>query len=187
MKKILLQIKNISMSPTASWDDIKTQVLTERELLSNYLVFIAAIPAISGLLGLIFMGENFFRAVFWAVLFFGFALLGVYLTAKAMNFLATSFNAEQNTQTYFKLTAFSATPIFLSGIFFLIPPIYGLSLLGLYGFYLFWIGFHRIVICPREEQFNFFFISLIAYFLIILLIFLLPALISGTAVYQGIL
>ncbi len=39
-----------------------------------------------------------------------------------------------------RLTAYSFTPVWLAGIFLLVPGASFLVLLGLYGFYLMWIG-----------------------------------------------
>ncbi len=183
MSELLTRLIATILPPMTGWDDLREEAIPENELINKYLIFTAAIPAISGMFGLIFSGENFFRSLLWAVLFYALAIGGIYFFAKVMTYLATSFNAEENTQTYLKLAIFSSAPIFLACIFFLIPPIYGLCLLGLYGFFQFWIGYQKIVICPEEEKFNFFFISLIAFTLTLILIFLIPALLAQTAVY----
>ncbi|NOZ60529.1 MAG: hypothetical protein GXO74_02500 [Calditrichaeota bacterium] len=183
MNRLLNRMKSTLLPPMTGWDELREDAISEKELIKNYLLFTAAIPAIAGFLGLIFSGENLFRSLLWAVLFYGFAIAGIYLLAKIMTHLASSFNAEENTQTYLKLAIFASAPIFASCIFFIIPPLYWLSIVGVYGFWQFWVGYEKIVLCPEEEKFNFFFISLVAFILITILIFLIPALIMNTAVY----
>jgi len=183
MERLLNRMQSTLLPPMSGWDELKEEAIPEKELIKNYLVFIVAIPAIAGFLGLIFSGENFFRSFLWAAFFYGFAIGGISLLANIMTYLAKSFNAEENTQTYLKLAVFASAPIFVSCIFFIIPPLYWLSILGIYGFLQFLIGYDKIVLCPAEEKFNFFFISLIAFILIIILIFLIPALMVNTAVY----
>lgn len=186
MEKIIDRIKMVLFLTPSSWEEIKTEQVSETELTKDFLAFITAVPAISGFLGCLFLGENFFQSLSWAGLFYAISIAGVYLAAKIIGFLAPSFNAEKDEQAIFTLTAYSFTPILLAGIFFLIPPIYGLSIVGLYGFYLFWIGFPKFIDCSEEEKFNYSFISIIVLLIIVLLIFLLPALISGTSVYYQI-
>jgi len=183
MLTVINRVKSILFKPNSAFDEIKVEAVTENELFTEYLIFVAAVPVIAGFLGSLFDGENFFRALLWSVLFFGFSIAGVWATAKVLSFFAPSFKVEQDYIAFLKLSAYAFTPIFLACIFFLIPPIYGFSILGIYGFYLFWTGLPRLVNCPQEELFNFRFIGLIVIAITILVIFILSALISGTSVY----
>ncbi|UCE04516.1 MAG: YIP1 family protein [bacterium] len=183
MQKIFNRIKRILFQPNTTWEEIKAEATTEKEIFQGYLVFIAAVPAVAGFLGSLFEGENFFRALLWAVLFFGFSVAAVWASAKVLTFFAPNFKADQNYLATLQLTTNTFTPIFLACIFFLIPPIYGFSILGIYGFYLFWIGVPKLINCPQEELFNFRFIGIIVIAIAILVIFILSALISGTSVY----
>ena len=187
MEKIIEQIKDIFLSPGTFWDEAKAEQISTSDLVKKYFIFIAAVPTVAGFFGALFIGDNFFRALIWAVLFYGCAIAGVYLVSKVMMFLAQSFNAKKDELAIFKLVAYSFTPILLAGIFFLIPPIYWLAIIGLYGFYFFWIGFQKIVECPQDEKFNFSFISLIILIITTMLVYLLPALISGSSVYYYII
>ena len=183
MEKTIERIKDIYLSPATFWDEVKAEQTTEKEIVTGFFLLIAALPALAGFLGMLFMGYNLFRTLIWAGLFFGCAIAAVYLFSKIILFLGRSFNAENDESDLVKLAAYSFTPILLGGVFFLIPPIYWLSIVGLYGFYFFWIGFHKIAVCTEEEKFNFSFISLIVLIILTVLIFLLPALFSGSAVY----
>lgn len=185
MTKLIEKLVSTLLPPMSGWDVLKEEAISERDLIRDFLVYTAAVPTISGFLGLIFKGENFFRALIWAVLFYGAAVGGIYLFARVLAYLASSFSAEENEQTYLKLAIFSSAPMFIACVFFLIPPIYGLSLIGLYGFLQFWIGYDRIVLVPKEEKLNFFFLSLIVFVLTLILIFLIPALLAQTAVYYA--
>lgn len=183
MLKIINRVKAILFNPGTTWDEIKAEATTEKEILQGYLIFIAAIPAVAGFFGSLFNGENFFRALLWAVLFFAFSVAGVWTTAKILDFLAPNFKAERDYLTMLKLSTYAFTPIFLACIFFLIPPIYGFSVLGIYGFYLFWIGLPKLINCSHKEVLNFKVIGIIVIAITILVIFILSALISGTSVY----
>ncbi len=183
MEKILERIKDIYLSPTTFWNEVKTEQVTENEIIKEFFVFIAAVPVLAGFLGALFIGENLFRAAVWAVLFFGCAVAGVFLFSRIIIFLGRSFGIQKNDLNIFKLAVYTFTPILLGGVFFVIPVLYWLSIVGIYGFYFYWIGFQKIISCSEEEKFNFSFISLIVLVIITMLIYLLPALLSGTAVY----
>ncbi len=183
MQKLINRIKSIFFQPTTVWDEIESEAMTEKEVFLKFLVFIAAVPAIAGLLGSLFVGENFLTALLWAVLFFGFSIAAIWASAKALTFFAPSFKAKQDYLAALKLTTYTFTPILLACVFFLIPPIYGLSILGIYGFYLFWIGLPKMLPCVKEELFDFRFIGMIVIAIALLVIFILPAVISGISVY----
>jgi hypothetical protein len=162
---------------------VKTQQKTETEFIRDFFVYIAAVPAIAGFLGSLFIGQNFFRTVLWSVLFFGCSIAGVSFLSKAILFLAKNFNSQEDEATIFKLSVFAFAPILLAGVFLLVPPLSWLTVVGLYGFFFFWMGFNQLIDCPEEEKFNFLIISLVVLLITTLLVFLLPALISGAAVY----
>ena len=187
MDKLFERIKDIYLSPVTFWDETKSEQKSETDLIKGFFIFIAAVPAVAGFLGMLFMGDNLFRALIWAVLLFGCSLVGVFLFSKVVLFLGKSFGAENNELEFITLAVYSFTPILLAGVFFIIPPIYWLTIVGLYGFYFFWIGFQKIVVCNEEEKFNFSFISLIVFIILTMLIYLLPALFSGAAVYYYII
>jgi hypothetical protein len=183
MQKLINRIKSILFHPNTVWENIETGATTEKEIFQQYLVFIAAVPAIAGLLGSLFVGEIFLTALFWALLFFSFSIATIWASAKVLTFFASSFKVKQDYVAALKLTTYTFTPILLACVFFLIPPIYGLSILGIYGFYLFWIGLPKMLPCLKEELFNFRFIGMIVIAIAMLIIFILPAVISGITVY----
>jgi hypothetical protein len=51
----------------------------------------------------------------------------------------------------FKVSAYSLTPTWLAGVFALIPALSFLTLLGLYGVYLLYLGLPRLMQAPEEK------------------------------------
>ena len=186
MNEFFQRVKDILLNPNQTWENISAEPATETQLTRDYLSVIAIAPTLFGFLGLLFSRVNFFSALLWAVLFYLCAIGGAYLFSRALSFLAAGFNGTRDSATFFKLGVYSLTPIFLSNVFFLIPPIYGLSIVGLYGFYLFGVGFTKIIDYPPEEKLNFLIVGVICFLLSVILIYLLPALISRTAVYYSV-
>jgi hypothetical protein len=80
----------------------------------------------------------------------------VYLVAVVIDVLAPRFGGKKNWPNAFKLSVYSHTPLWLSGIFLLIP---GLSFLmivgGLLGFYLLRIGLPLLMHAPVERTWRY--------------------------------
>lgn len=182
MQKIIDRVKGILLKPNETWDEVKAEQTDGPEIIREFVIYVAAVPAVAGFLGSLFSGANFFTSLIWAILFYIFSILGVWASAKVLMFLAPNFKSEGNDVQFLKLTSVSFTPIFLACLFFLIPPFYGLSIVGIYGFYVFWIGFPKLVDCAEEEKFNFAVISVVVIAIMLLIIFTLSALLSGTSV-----
>ena len=58
--------------------------------------------------------------------------------------------AQRNFLSALKLSVYSFTPVWLAGIFLLIPGLRFLTILGLYGVYLLWSGLPALMRAPRE-------------------------------------
>src|SRR4029453_335955 len=63
-----------------------------------------------------------------------------FVVALIVDALAPTFGAQKNFPNALKLTVYSYTPVWLAGIFLLIPGLNFLVILGLYGIYLLWRG-----------------------------------------------
>ena len=77
----------------------------------------------------------------------------VYAVALIIDVLAPSFRAERNFSAALKLSVYSFTPVWLAGIFILIPGLRFLSILGLYGLYLLWTGLTPLMEVARDKSF----------------------------------
>jgi hypothetical protein len=71
--------------------------------------------------------------------------------AFAVDLLAPKFGGGRSYSSALRLTAYSFTPVWLAGIFLLVPGASFLVLLGLYGFYLMWSGAPLLMQVPRER------------------------------------
>ena len=75
----------------------------------------------------------------------------VYLIACIIDLLAPRFGGQKNFPNAVKLSVYSHTPLWLAGIFLLIPGLSFLMLLGVYGFYLFWVGLPLLMRVKNEQ------------------------------------
>jgi hypothetical protein len=156
------RVKNIILTPKSEWPVIDREPGDAAYLFKNYVAILAAIPAICGfigtsLIGLSVPGMGTMRVPVGAGL--GNAIVGylltfliVYAVALIVDALAPSFGGRKHFESALKLTAYSYTPAWLCGFFFLIPALGFLSILGLYGLYLLWLGLPILMKSPREKS-----------------------------------
>ena len=86
-----------------------------------------------------------------AVVVYAVAFAMVYIIAGVIDLLAPRFGVEKNFPNAVKLSAYSHTPLWLAGIFLLIPGLNFLLILGLYGFYLLWVGLPMLMKVPNDK------------------------------------
>jgi hypothetical protein len=152
--QLLERVKAILLSPSTEWLMIEKEPSTLTGLLLRYVAILAAIPEIAHLIGQSLIdaahtpiGSNLLRAVI--VYLVTFAM--VYIIASVIDLLAPRFGGRKNFPNAVKLSVYSHTPLWLSGIFLLIPGLNFLVLLGLYGFYLLWVGLPLLMRVKKEQ------------------------------------
>jgi len=165
VEKLVEQVKDILVTPKPTWVHLKNEELEEKEITRNYLVYLAAVPAIAGFLGKSIIGQNvpffgqyrvpFFNGLLWAALIWGLSIAFVYVNSWIVNSLAERFAGQKNQNAAFKLVAFSFIPYLLAGVFNIVPGLSGLYILGLYGIYLFYVGVPILMQCPEEKALPF--------------------------------
>ncbi len=165
MEKLISEIRDLFRAPLKVFTELRTTETTQSEITKTMLVYVAAIPAVAGFIGRVVIGYNvpfvgyahvsFFSGLISAVLLFVLAIIGVYLVSFIVNGLVGNFGGERNELNAFKLTAYAFTPLFVLGLFSLIPALTGLYILGLYGIYLFYIGAPVLLDVPEEKTLTF--------------------------------
>lgn len=151
--KLLERVKAIVLSPQAEWKVIEQEPATLSELFVNYVAILAAIPEVARFIGQSFIGgylpvvPSLVRAV--VVYLVTFAM--VYIIAGVIDLLAPRFGGEKNFANAVKLSVYCYTPLWLAGIFLLIPGLNFLEILGLYGLYLLWTGLPLLMRVPQEK------------------------------------
>jgi hypothetical protein len=72
-----------------------------------------------------------------------------------INLLAPTFGGRRDFENAFKLAVYSFTPLWIAGIFLLLPGLRFLLLTGAYGIYLLWLGVPRLTKVPEQQAVNF--------------------------------
>ena len=154
------RIKNILLSPKTEWPRIDAEPMTEQGIFTSWVVPLAAIGPLCGLIGQQVFGLGAFGyswkpslgfSITTAVTGYVLSLIGTFLVAKIIDALAPTFNGTKNPVAAMKVTAYSWTAAWLAGVFSLIPMLGILGIVGLYSLYLLYLGLPVLMKAPQEK------------------------------------
>jgi hypothetical protein len=179
--------KDIMFKPAATWEAVKAEQTTIKELFASYAVILAIIPAAAGFIGMSLIGTSmlgihfripFISGLFHAIISYVLTLVGVYVVAFIIDALAPSFNSRKDILSAAKLAVFSFTPAWIGGIFMIIPALGMITFLAsLYGLYLLYTGLPVLMETPKEKTLGYFVVVIIVSIVVSLLINVLARLV----------
>jgi hypothetical protein len=147
---VLKRAQAILLTPRAEWPVIEREKVNANTELLLYVAVLALIPALAGFVGTSLIGVvdpdgrtarvPVDRGVLDVFMTYVLAFVAVYVVAIIVNGLAPRFGGSRNFTAALKLSVFSFTPVWLAGVFLLLPGLGFLTILGLYAFYLAWTG-----------------------------------------------
>jgi hypothetical protein len=161
---LLARVKGILLQPKDEWPRIATEPATIGDIYFNYVVYLAAIPVLSALVGGLVFGygfagvtfrPSFFGGVWAAAVQYALQLAAVYVFALIADNLAPRFGGQEDQVSAFKLAAYSYTASWVAGIFMLIPALAFLTILGLYSLYLLYTGAPVLMKVPQDRTFSY--------------------------------
>lgn len=165
LTSVFQRAKAVLMDPAGTWQVIKAESTTIKDIYQNYLVILAVIPAIASLIALSIIGIQIplygtFRAPFFGTLIsqvinLAVSLGMVYVAALVIEKLGPKFDAKPDTLSAFKLVAYSMTPAWVAGIFVLLP--WGIAALAslagaIYAIYVFLQGVQPMTGVPDNRK-----------------------------------
>ena len=158
---LVQRIQDILLRPKTTWPEIDREAATPAGLYTNYLMILAAIPAIASFIGLSIVGVGVLGASFRVPFFSGLvnmvvgyvlSLVMVFVLSLIVDALAPTFKGQKNSLSALKLVVFAATAGMLGGIFSLLPALSVLGLLAaLYTIYLIYLGLPVLMKCPEDK------------------------------------
>lgn len=183
---VVARAKAILMTPKQEWAVIDTEPLNTTLLLTGYVLPLAAVGAIARFIGISIFGIAGFRlpigtGLSIAITSFVLAVVGVFVLAWVINALAPSFGATANMQQAIKLSAYSMTAAWVAGIFYIIPGLGILALIGaFYSLYLFYIGLPILMKVPADKVV----VYAIVIFVVCVILFWIIGMIVGRMTYM---
>lgn len=158
---IIARVQNLILKPKETWAEIEKQPVNLQDTYVNYVMPLAAIPAVAHFLGMSLIGVGaegehlripFVTGLVEAVISFGLSLAMVYALAYIVDWLAPQFGAQSNFNQAFKLAAFAPTASWVVGVIYLIPALSFFGFLGgLYSLYLLFVGL-PILMKPQGDK-----------------------------------
>lgn len=159
--KILERARDIILNPRVTWQVLREEAVELKQLFVNYAAPLALIPAVCGLIGMTVIGIRmpagtmvrapFVGALLGSVVGYILHLAGVFIGGWVVKTLAPFFSSKPDLTSATKVVVYSMTPVWLAGIFSLIPGLGILSLLGLYGIYLLVLGLPVVMETPSGK------------------------------------
>jgi hypothetical protein len=181
LKSLFERAKGIVLNPRFEWELIDVETISIRDLYKYYIMPMAAIEPVASIIGASFVGFNVpflghyymplsysvLRATFCYVVF----LVGIYLVALLIAYTARRFDGEADLVQALKLTAYSSTPVWILGVFSLVPDLRYVSFLGFfYTVYLLYLGLPVLMKCSLDKRFSCLFVAGVFFLLLFLVV-----------------
>lgn len=194
--KLIARVKAILMTPKTEWPVIAAEPATVADLYKNYIVILAAIPAVAGFIKGSVIGYGMFgvhyrtsigTGITTAIVTYAFSLALVYVMSLIVNALAPSFGGEKNPLQALKAIGYAYTASWVAGIGQIIPGIGWLIALagGIYGIYLLYLGLPPTMKAPTEKSAGYTAVTVIIAFVLGWILALIVGGIIGTSALMG--
>lgn len=194
-KGLVERAKDILITPKTEWAVIDGEPASVAGLFTGYAMILASIGPVATVIGLAMIGYPIGFAVTMAVIAYAISLGGVFINAVIIDALAPNFGGSKNLVQATKVAVYSATPVWLAGIFNLIPQLTSLAgLIALaalaYAIYLLYLGLPRLMRVTADKAAGYVIVVIAVWIVIYLLLAfvvagLLLSLFYGSAMIAG--
>lgn len=179
---MVARIKAILTDPKSEFARIDAEPATVAGIMTGWVVPLAAIGPIAGLIGAMVFASNGISIggvtitaapsmaylISQAVSRYILALVGAYVCALIVDALAPSFGGQKDPVKAMKLVAYGGTAAYLAGIFAIVPALALLGLAGLYSIYLFYIGLPVLMKSPEDKTAGYLIVTIIVYIVVMM-------------------
>jgi hypothetical protein len=189
---MLGRVQRILLKPREEWPRIAAEPATAKETFMKWAVPLAAIPAVASFLGGQLFGYGafglhykpaFVPALTNAVVQYAMALVGVWVIALIIDWLAPNFNATKGKDAAMKVAAYSYTAGWVAGALLIVPSLAVIAgLAGLYGFYLLWLGLPIVMRAPADKATSYTAVTVVAAIVVYLIAGAVVSAVAASAV-----
>jgi hypothetical protein len=166
---MLSHIVGLFINPKKEWQAIHDSACSVTKCYLSYVLILAAIPPVAGYFGTTLFGWQFGAraavklshesALTIAITYYVVMLVGVFTMGAMIQWMGKTYGTEQPLSRTVTLAAYTATPLFLVGIFELVPILWVNFLVGLpalgYTVVLLYIGLPIMMGISEEKGFLF--------------------------------
>jgi len=189
------------LKPKEEWPIAAAEPATIGGLFSGYIIPLAAIGPVAGLIGSTVFGiplpllgtyhPPLMTSITSAIVAYVATLLGCYIMAVVAEMLAPSFSGVKDRVAGLKLAAYSSTPTWVVGIVRIFPPLGIIVLLAaLWGLYVLYLGVPEAMKVPKEKAIGFIvvliIVEIVVFFAIGAVTASVTAMVGGGAGYPSI-
>ena len=197
LAKLIERAKGIVLSPKAEWEKIAAETTDAKSLYVGYAMILAAIPAICGMIGSTLIGVSLpivgtirtpiASALVTLVLTYVLGLAVIYVVSLIVNALAPTFDGQKDPIQALKLVVYSSTPVWLAGVFSLVPLLGVLGIIAaLYGLYLLYLGLAPLMKNPQEKSIGYTALIVVCYIVLAIVMgVIISAVAGGGAMMRG--
>jgi hypothetical protein len=163
VESLIERIKSILVDPDTEWPIIADERTTVAAVYRDYVLILAAIPAVFGfvkgsligievpMIGTIRVGIG--AGIAAMIVSYALGVAQVYVIARIVDALAPTFAAQRDPLQALKLSAYAFTAAWVAGLGQIVPWVGALIALagGFYSIYLFYLGLPVLTKCPRDQ------------------------------------
>ncbi len=166
---VLSHVWGLLSHPEKEWKNIRKENCTIGKCYCSHVLLLAAIPPVAGYFGTTQVGWQVVSrevhkltpesALWIAILSYLTILVAVFTIGKLIHWMGQTYGAKRSLSQCIALAAYTATPLFLSGIMLLYPMLWLNLLIGLpvlaYSVYLLYTGVPIVMGVTKERGFLF--------------------------------
>jgi hypothetical protein len=171
MMNLVERVKAILLQPKSEWPMIERESGDAGYLFTNYVCIVSAIPAVCSFIGTVIAGLGIVGGLMYAVVTYVLGLVGVFVMAYVIDFLAGTFNGQKNLDNAMKVSAYAPTAAWVAGVFNIIPALSILGILGLYSVYLLHTGIVALMKPPEGKAIIYTIAVIVCLFVVYLVVF----------------
>ncbi len=181
-KGLIERVRDILIKPKEEWGVIDAEPSTVNSIYTSYIVILAAIGPVCAFIGQQVFGWGGYGitikppiaySLAFSVISYALALVSVYVAALVIDALAPTFEGTKDFMKAFKVAAYSATAMWVAGIFQIIPQLAILGIVGLYSLYLLYLGLPRLMRVKEDKAIGYvgviIFVQIILYGIVIVI------------------
>lgn len=190
-RDIVSRVKAILMTPKTEWPIIAAESTTVADLYRNYVIILAAIPAVAGFIKMSIIGTTIpFAGTFrvgimsgltTAILTYVLSLVAIYIIALIIDALAPTFGAVKDQLQALKTAAYAYTAYWVASVAQIVPALGMLIVLAgaLYSLYLLYLGLPFTMKAPADKAMPYTAVVVVCTFVIMLLLGVVVGSVAG--------
>jgi hypothetical protein len=186
---VIERAKAMLLQPAQTWPVIDAEPATVQSIYKDWLVVMAAIPAVCGFVGISLVGVGVFGFGYrmpivggLVAMVFGYvlSLVAAYVMALIVDALAPSFGGTRNQVGALKVVAYGATAVYVAGLLKVLPMLGMLGILAAcYSVYLMYLGLPVVMKCPRDKAPGYTAVVVIVYVVVAVVVGAISAMFIG--------